>query len=131
MTIILLIIGSRTFVDYDHAKREILRRWRTIDRIYVGGKKDAKGETFAQDGACLQGWKFAQEFHIPCDVFAPLRWGMSTTGRPYPVRDPRFLEVPTDAIAFWDGTSPGTRGELSALKRLGKTCEVIYSLKIG
>lgn len=148
---ILLVIGSRTFGDYDRLEQEILKRWSTqpdtdetlevnfamtIDRIYTGGKRvtretitegtlpfekiySFRSEVVPQDGACTQAAKFAAKYKIPITLFPP-NWQQLPKDRWKANRDPAFLQFPGNHIIFWDGRSPGTRGEIRELKRLGK-----------
>ena len=127
---ILLIIGSRTFVDYARLEMEILKRWRTIALVHTGGKRTKEGgewKEVPQDGACRQGWKFAQKYQIPVTLFLPT-WQQLPNGKWKPNRDPAFLSAPDDFLACWDGASPGTLGEITELKRLGKFHEenIVY-----
>jgi hypothetical protein len=118
---ILAIVGSRTFTDYELLEREVLKRWTKIDKIHTGGRRVKAMNRWMerpQDGACWEAWKFAEKFQIPIRFFLP-HWISTINGGWYPNRSKFFLGQCTDAIAFWDGKSPGTRGEIKELKRLG------------
>jgi hypothetical protein len=116
----LAIIGSRTFNDYELLKTTILNKFEfsTIEKIVSGGAK----------GADTLGERFAAEFNILFEVF-PADWKKHGRAAGY-IRNTTIIQSADTVIAFWDGTSRGTKHSIDLAKKLRKELFVkLYSLK--
>jgi hypothetical protein len=107
-----LVCGSRTFNDYEFARR-VLSSF-GITSIVHGGAL----------GADSCGARYAEEIGVPCIAFNA-DWG--TYGRRAgPIRNERMLRegTPDLVVAFWDGKSPGTQNMIGLAKAAGVRTEV-------
>jgi hypothetical protein len=104
-----IIAGSRDFNDYEFLKKhcdEILKFQATVE-IVSGGAR----------GADRLGERYAMEKGYPITVFAA-DW--VKYGKPAGVIRNEEMAVYADAlIAFWDGSSPGTKHMIDTARRYG------------
>jgi len=107
----LAIVGSRTFEDYDQLKAEINPT--NITEIVSGGAMGA--DTLAE--------KYAREFGIPITIFHAdwKKFGPSAG----PKRNTQIVEYCDAVIAFWDGSSSGTKDTISKTRRAKKPIKVV------
>ena len=102
---ILAVVGSRTFTNYPLLEQE-LDRYSTITRIVSGGAKGA--DTLAMH--------YAGEHEIDFREYIPnwARYGKSAGYK----RNVFIVDACESLIAFWDGSSRGTRHSIDlAYKR--------------
>ena len=108
---IVAIIGSRSFIDYELLK-ENLSGFK-ISKMVSGGAK----------GADSLGERYALENGIPILIFKP-DWKKYGRGAGI-VRNRQIVEAADFVIAFWDGTSKGTQSAIEISKKAGKGVRVI------
>ena len=102
------IIGSRNVVP-----KEIENYIHDGDEIVSGGAKGV--DRYAAEFAKKQGLKLTE--------FLPQ---YDTYGRGAPiVRNYKIVDYCDEVIAFWDGTSKGTRSVIEYAKKTGKPCRII------
>lgn len=130
--VVIAVCGSRSFTDYARLEMEIKNRWHLndIDGIYVGGK-GTKYPDVPQVGAAELAHKFAKKYGITCVVIEP-DWDKYGK-RAGPLHMPEIIDPVDSVIAFWDGSSPGTKGEIDYAKRHNKLIDVVLfsNKKIG
>lgn len=108
----LAIIGSRDFNDYDFLKKSVSdflkRHSLTCTHIVSGGAK----------GADTLAYRFALEHQLEMIVFKPdwKRFGK----RAGFMRNTDIIENSDMVLAFWDGTSPGTKDSIDKALKLNK-----------
>jgi len=117
----LAIVGSRGFNDYQLLKTIVdsivSKEGNPIDTIISGGAQ----------GADFYGRRYANEHHIVLIEHLP-DWG--TYGRLAGIKRNRLIIQDCDVcIAFWDGTSHGTRNDIELCGELHKKC-YIYNYKL-
>lgn len=108
------IIGSRGFKDYDFLCEKL--SWITDETIVSGGAK----------GADFLGKKFAKERNLPYIEF-PADWDKYGRSAGYK-RNLKIVDNSDLVIAFWNGTSKGTKHSIDlAIKT--QTPVIIYESK--
>lgn len=111
LKIVLAIIGSRTFTDYEYAKGRIEH---IIDVNNVEVIKIVSG---GADGADTIAEIFALEHGIPIRIHRP-DWSLGRHAGF--LRNADIIENCTHVIALWDGSSKGTADSLKKAKNFGK-----------
>jgi hypothetical protein len=110
------VIGSRTFDDYNFAKQkinEIVVDYRgDISSIVSGGAKGA--DKIAE--------KFASEYNIPMQIFKP-DWSIGRHAGF--LRNTEIINNSDIVIAFWNGTSTGTKDSINKAYKLSKIVHII------
>lgn len=106
------VIGSRTFKDYDRAKR-ILDLY-PITVIVSGGAK----------GADSIGEKYADERGLKKEIYKP-DWDLFGKKAGF-LRNTTIIENSDMIFAFWDGKSNGTKDSLDKAQKLKKTTLIAY-----
>ena len=103
------IVGSRNLIVKDLS----LYLPKNCSLIITGGAKGV-------DTCAIQ---YAQTKGLPITVYLPdyARYGR---GAPL-VRNRQIVAAADHILAFWDGTSPGTRWVIEYAHRQGKPCQVI------
>ncbi len=111
MEIILAVVGTRSFIDYDLMKEEI--DGVNPSRIVTG---DARGaDSLAK--------RYAEEKGIPYQVFEA-DW--SGEGKKAGMlRNKLVVDACTDGLVFWDQRSPGTANAIKNLRDMGRPYKVI------
>ena len=108
---VLAIIGSRSFFDYEKLK-DVLKNY-LITKIVSGGAKGA-------DSLAKQ---YALEHNIPIIEFLPDwdKFGKSAG----PIRNQKIVNEAEFIIAFWDGKSKGTKQVIEYVKKKDKNVRVV------
>lgn len=103
----LAVIGSRSFNDYK-ALSECLSRFTDITAIVSGGAKgaDSLAERYAFDNG------------IETIIFIP-DWKRHGRGAGM-IRNKAIVSAADVIVAFWDGTSKGTKNSIELAKKAGK-----------
>ena len=96
---ILAIVGSRTFTNYRLLSAE-LDNYNDIERIVSGGAKGA--DTLAR--------RYAKEHDIPIREYLP-NWAQYGKRAGY-LRNRNIVDDCDELIAFWDGSSKGTKNSI-------------------
>ena len=109
---ILAIIGSRTFTDYD--RLVTICDSLEITGIVSGGARGA--DSLAE--------KYAKERNIPLTVI-PADWEKYGRSAGF-IRNTYIVEKADEVLAFWDGKSPGTKHSIELAKKLGKKTNIQY-----
>jgi SLOG family YspA-like protein len=111
----LAIVGSRSFTDYNFLETNILEKYnlKDIDEIVSGGAKGT--DNLAES--------FAKVHNLKLTVFYPdwLKHGKYAG----PLRNKQIVEYADEVIAFWDGSSPGTKSTINLTKQMNKKLHVI------
>jgi hypothetical protein len=109
----LIIVGSRTFTDYQLLCHTLAPERHRIIEVLHGGAR----------GADQLGFRWALKHHVRSRCFAAAweRFGKSAGIR----RNQQMAQAGDVLIAFWDGRSPGTRHMISCMQQLGKPVVVI------
>jgi len=102
------IVGSRSFNNYDIAKKVLSEMIQPEDIIVSGGAKGA--DTLAE--------KFAKEFENDVIIHKPQwdRYGKEAGI----IRNGKIIEDCDYVIAFWDGKSRGTGNTIQRAKNVNK-----------
>jgi hypothetical protein len=106
------IIGSRTFNDYSVVK-EFLDGCYDITAIVSGGAA----------GADSLGEQYAIEHDIPYTIFRP-DWAKFGKKAGY-IRNADIINAADVVIAFWNGTSNGTKHSIELARRKNKIVKVV------
>ena len=104
--VIVAVIGSRTFRDYENLKNELDKK--RIDKIHTG---DAVGT----DHLAI---RYAKEKGIPFQIFLS-DWKKHGRKAGIITNDDIIANV-NEVIAFWDGESPGTKDTISKVSSTQK-----------
>ena len=109
----LIIAGSRDFQNYPLLCKEVDEIRDRIECVICGEAKgaDTLGRTYAYDNA------------IPIKSF-PADWQKYGSSAGY-VRNQQMGDYADELIAFWNGTSPGTKHMIDYMNKLGKKVTVI------
>lgn len=105
------VIGSRGFKDYDYLERKLSDAPFTIDEIISGGAKGA--DSFAI--------KYAKRHGIVWREFLP---DHKKYRHPYHHRNRLIAEASDVIIAFWDTRSTGTKYTIDYMRKLGKPVHI-------
>jgi hypothetical protein len=113
----LAIIGSRNFNNYEIFKKEvdifIIENNFTVDLIISGGAK----------GADSLGERYAREYDLPTQIFYP-NWDKYGKKAGY-LRNIDIVKSSDAVIAFWDGSSPGTKSSIDLAIKENKILKII------
>lgn len=130
----LAVVGSRNFTDKSRLFMELneLRKFYKITLIVSGGAKGA--DTFAENYAKEYGIKKLVLEADWTDMSEPCRRKLNSSGKEYNAlagfkRNSEIVENCDALVAFWDGTSPGTRDIIDKAKLTGKKVK-IYNLSL-
>ena len=109
----LAIVGGRDFQDYELMK-QILEAYRNEVELVVSG--GAKGTD-----ALAERW--AEENNIPTKVFYPdwKKYGRAAG----PIRNKEIVSNAEFVIAFWNGTSRGTKNDVELAKKMKKELKIV------
>lgn len=110
----LAIIGSRTFNDYELLKNEVDKYLEDITCIISGGAR----------GADSLGERYAKEHNIPIKIFYA-NWNLHGNKAGY-LRNIDIIENAHIVIAFWDGTSKGTKHSIDLATSKNKNLIIHY-----
>lgn len=106
------VVGSREFSDYDYMKS--ILHWFEASCIISGAAR----------GADRLAKKYADENSIKCVEFKP-NWDKYGKKAGL-IRNQQIVTASDAVIAFWDGTSPGTRHSLQLAKEMDKETFVFW-----
>lgn len=116
MNVSLAIVGGRNYDDYDQLNSEInafVSLGHNVVEIVSGGAV----------GADQLAERYAREHGINLQVYKP-DW--KTHGRAAGIiRNGDIIGRSTHVIAFWDGSSKGTKDSIARATRSGKPCKVV------
>mgnify|MGYP001574359152 FL=1 len=107
------IVGSRTFNNYDFLKK-CLSFHDDISLIISGGAKGA--DSLAID--------YAKEHRIKYIEFLP-NWDMEGRSAGFN-RNKRIVEAVDEIIAFWDGSSKGSKHTIDLAESVGKLVYIYW-----
>lgn len=113
---ILAVIGSRRYLDYQKLKDTLDAVRSPIDMIVSGGAVGA--DALAQ--------QYAQEKGIPITIFYPDRKAHGDGC--YAERNKKIANFCDNMVAFWHGGSPGTSQTIQMAEELGKKVFVVMAL---
>lgn len=110
----LAIVGSRSFNNYEKAKKIFVERFKDVTHIVSGGAR----------GGDLIGKQIANEFGLEYIEFLAdwKKYGRSAGFQ----RNPFIVKSCDEVLAFWDGISGGTKNTLDIAKRSKKNSTIIY-----
>ncbi len=106
------VVGSREFSDYIFLGN--ILKWYNISRIISGGAKGA--DSLAR--------RYANEHGIPIDEFIP-EWDTYGKSAGYK-RNEKIIEAADEVIAFWNGSSKGTKHSINIANEAGKPVYVYW-----
>ena len=116
-----LVAGSRSFTDYDLLRNKLDALLKKQDRVVIvsGGAK----------GADSLAARYAKERGFPLVEF-PADWETHGRKAGY-IRNREMHEYISKMgkrgfVAFWDGSSPGTKLNFSLAEEYGNPCRIIY-----
>jgi hypothetical protein len=111
----LIIAGSRAFTDYS-----VL-----IDNIKKYGIHDMDVTVLSGGarGADKLGERFANEYNKKLELY-PAQWDRFGRSAGYQ-RNVQMADNATHLLAFWDGTSPGTRHMINIAKQRGLNVAIV------
>lgn len=109
----LSIVGSRSFSDYALLKASILKSFPEVSIVVSGGAK----------GADQMGQKFAEDMNLKTEIYLP-DWKRYGKGAGI-VRNTLIVKNSHALIAFWDGTSRGTKKTIAISRALGKRLIIV------
>jgi predicted Rossmann fold nucleotide-binding protein DprA/Smf involved in DNA uptake len=112
----LAIIGSRSFDDYDLLSRMVSANYPQVTMIISGGAR----------GADELARQFAFERGIEIREYLP-EW--KRHGRAAgQIRNRLIIDDADAVLAFWDGSSKGTRGGLEYARKQGKEIVILHAM---
>lgn len=109
----LAIIGSRGFSDYKLLKENVIIHFPELRAIVSGGAK----------GADQLGEMLANELGIPIEIYYPewKRYG-KLAGL---IRNELIVKNSDSLIAFWDGSSKGTKKSIEVCQKVKKKMIIV------
>lgn len=107
----LAVVGSRTFNDYELLKKSL--QTFDIKQIISGGAK----------GADFLAKKYAQENNISIREFMP-DWDRFGKAAGYK-RNEQIVQACDELVAFWDGSSKGTKHDIDLAEKMNKPLYII------
>jgi len=115
---ILAIVGSRSFSNYESLCNTIDPMKDKITKIVSGGAK----------GADRLAEKYAKDNGIPFEVYLPLfkkNKSMSYDPKHFFERNKEIIDNSNFVIAFWDKISKGTKHTIDYAHKRKKPCKVV------
>lgn len=109
----LAVIGSRGFTDKERLFRELVPYEKDCSLLISGGAKGA--DTLAEEWARVN--------KIETLIFKPD--GALYAQGAYRIRNEKIVNEADLVIAFWDGSSPGTKMVLNYCVKVGKEVRVV------
>ena len=108
----LIVAGSRSFNDYDLLKRKLdhLLANKDLATVHI--------VSGTARGADQLGERYAKERGCQLDLF-PANWARYGRSAGYE-RNARMASHADALVAFWDGSSPGTRNMITTMQTLDK-----------
>jgi len=105
------VIGSRNFNNYNKLC-EILSQYE-ISEIVSGGAKGA--DSLAE--------RYSKEYNIKITIFYPnwKKFGKSAG----PIRNKEIIDYCDHVVAFWDGSSKGTKSSINIANRLKREVNIV------
>ena len=120
-----IVAGGRDFTDYEYLSNSLKTKLGEIYLDQYNPRSDyIEIVSGGARGADALGEKFAEEYKLPVKLF-PADWeqyGKSAGA----IRNRQMAEYADMLIAFWDGSSKGTKNMIETMKKLGKPT-FIYS----
>ena|SRR6056297_2913304 len=110
------IIGSRSFNDYNKAKKVFKNFFQQHTKIIVSGDCPSGGD--------LMGKKLAEEFDIEYEGY-PADWDQYSKSAGF-IRNGKIVDNSDMILAFYDGVSKGTLDTLNKAKQKKRSVFVIY-----
>tara|TARA_R110000772_G_scaffold249530_2_gene363875 strand:+ start:43808 stop:44161 length:354 start_codon:yes stop_codon:yes gene_type:complete len=113
----LAVVGSREFTDYNLLKQKIeFYCQKELPSLFISGG--------CKSGADYYIYKLAtEELEIPI-LTIPAKW--KTLGRPAgPIRNRLIIEACSACVAFWNGSSRGTKSSIDICAELNKPCKIV------
>lgn len=109
----LAIVGSRNFTNYEIVEETLSTLEEPITEIISGGAPGA--DSLAED--------WAKKQNIPITVHKAdwAKYGRAAG----PKRNKKIIEDCDICIAFWDGTSKGTKNAIALSQKAGKKTKVV------
>lgn len=114
----LIVAGGRDFTDYTKASDEIMR----LFREKLTGYRLSIVSGLAR-GADALGYRFAEEHELVCHKFAA-KWDEYGKAAG-PIRNAEMGDFADGLLAFWDGSSRGTKHMIDYMRKKGKRVRVI------
>lgn len=113
---ILAVVGSRSFTDYQLLKEEIdkIRKDHKIEGLVSGGAKGA--DSLAEE--------YARKNGLEITVFYP-DWKKYGRRAGY-IRNEKIVNACDRLIAFWDGQSRGTNHSINMARDQGTEYDIIF-----
>lgn len=111
----LAIIGSRSFNDYEKARKVYKNFFEKFTTHIVSG---------GANGADLIGKRLAEEYNVGYIEFLPDWEGLGK--RAGHIRNTKIINECDMALVFWDGISRGTKDSLNKLQGAKKPVFIIY-----
>lgn len=108
------VIGSRNFSDYNKLKT-VLDEVSVITQIVSGGARGA--DTLAE--------RYAKLHNIPTLIHKP-EWNKYGKAAGM-IRNKLIIEHADLVIAFWDGSSPGTKHSIKLCEKTNKKVQIVYT----
>jgi predicted Rossmann fold nucleotide-binding protein DprA/Smf involved in DNA uptake len=108
----LAIIGSREFADQRLLDETLAEYLGTVALVVSGGAA----------GADRMGERWARRNGIETLIFEP---EMTKHRHPFHARNRKIVEACDSLIAFWNGSSSGTRYTLDYARRMGKPVRIV------
>lgn len=128
------IVGSRKFTDYGRMKDTFIKfvRDKCWDSMKItvisGGAKgaDTLAERLADDlkldkNIMMADWN---NMNVPGVRVKTNQWGKEYNANAGHNRNKKMAEAADVVVAFWDGTSPGTKSMIKISEKLGKIVQV-------
>lgn len=112
------IVGSRSFDSYDEIESHLEQYKGQATLVISGGAKGV--DTFGE--------RWAIKNSIPTLIFKP-DWDKHGKSAGY-LRNKDIVANADLVIAFWDGTSKGTKHSIDIAKTSGKELRIIYKIPL-
>lgn len=129
------VIGSRSFSDRDLMKNELtdLIKTRNVEKesvvIISGGARgaDSLAESIADEMGFRKNIMKAdwQNLSVPNVRKKINGWGGIYNANAGHDRNKKMADECDEAVAFWDGTSPGTKNMVGQVRMLGKPVKLV------
>ncbi len=121
---ILAVIGSRSFSDYQLLSDTLFDRYTETDRLGACRWRISSIISGAARGADSLAATIARENGISLTEL-PADWDKHGKAAGF-IRNEDIIAGCDEVLAFWDGLSRGTQNSLSIAKRLRKTTLIVY-----
>lgn len=118
----IIVAGSRDFRDFDYLERSLIRLYENDMAASDYSEPTLVIVSGTAKGADTLGEQFAHRHGLPLQTY-PAQWNRYGRSAGYR-RNAEMAEVGDELVAFWNGTSPGTKSMIGLMVQRHKPVHI-------